>query len=85
MAGHRPGHVRLSSTPIAILVVQKKLDYPVSETGLSGFRGFKALDRPYPFTNFPLFSLTLKNIRKGDPKSPIGDFLVPLWNLRVLG
>jgi hypothetical protein len=35
-----------------ILVVQEKSDYPVSETGLSGFHGFKPLDRTYPFTVF---------------------------------
>jgi hypothetical protein len=40
------------------LVVQEKLDYPVSETGLSGFHGFKTLDRPYTFISFPLFSLS---------------------------
>jgi hypothetical protein len=42
-----------------ILVVQEKPDYSVLETGLSGFQGFKALDRPYPFTIFSLLSLSL--------------------------
>jgi hypothetical protein len=42
MSGHRPGHVWVSGTPIAILVVQEKPNCPVSKTGLSGFCGFKA-------------------------------------------
>jgi hypothetical protein len=41
MAGHRPGHVWLSSTPVAILVVQKKPDYPVSEPDYPVFVGLK--------------------------------------------
>jgi hypothetical protein len=40
------------------LVVQEKLDYSVSKTGLSGFHGFKTLDKTYPFTIF-LTSLSL--------------------------
>jgi hypothetical protein len=35
-----------------ILVVQEKLDCPVSETGLSDFRRFNPLDRPYLLTVF---------------------------------
>jgi hypothetical protein len=41
-----------------ILVVQEKPDCPVLETGLSGFHGFKPLDRTDPFTIF-LTSLSL--------------------------
>jgi hypothetical protein len=88
-----------------ILVVQEKLDCPVSETGLSEFHGFKPLGQnlpihrfshfslpftifltslsPSPF--FSLLSLSLKNNREGIPKTPIGDPLVPPWNLRVVG
>jgi hypothetical protein len=79
MAGHRPRHVWLSSTPVAILVVQEKPDYPVSETGLSSFCGFKASDRPYPFTSFPLFSLSHSRTSiRATPSTP----LVISWFLR---
>jgi hypothetical protein len=68
------------------LVVQKKPDCPISKIGLSGFHGLKPQDRPYPFTAFlTSLSLSLKNNREGDPKTPFGDSLVPLWNLGVLG
>jgi hypothetical protein len=86
MAGLRPRHVWLSSTSIAILVVQDKLDYPVSETGLFGFAGLK---RWTYLTPSPVFlsslSPTLKNNCEGTPKTSISDFLVPPWNLGVLG
>jgi hypothetical protein len=75
---------KFSSYQRLFLVVQEKLDCPVWEAGLSGFRGFKPLDRTYPFTIF-LTSLSLKNNCEGDPKTSIGDFLVPPWNLGVLG
>jgi hypothetical protein len=70
-----------------ILVVQEKLDYPVSETRLSGFRGFKAPVQNLSLHHFSLFSLSLshKNNHEGDPKTPIGDSLVPPWNVGVLG
>jgi hypothetical protein len=35
ISGLHPGHVQVFGTPTALLVVQEKLDYPVSETGLS--------------------------------------------------
>jgi hypothetical protein len=41
-----------------ILVVQEKPDYPVSETGLSGFRGFKTPRQTLPLHRF-LSSLCL--------------------------
>jgi hypothetical protein len=72
------------------LVVQEKLDCLVSETGLSDFHGFNPSppppDRTYPFTVFSHFSLSLslKNNCEGDPKTSIGDPLVPPWNLGVL-
>jgi hypothetical protein len=69
-----------------ILVVQEKLNCPILETGLSCFREFKPHDRTSPFTIFlPSLSLFLKNNYEGDPKTPIGDSLVPPRNLRVLG
>jgi hypothetical protein len=70
-----------------ILVVQEKLDCPVSETRLSSFRGFKAPVQNLSLHHFSLFSLSLshKNNREGDPKTPIGDSLVPPWNVGVLG
>jgi hypothetical protein len=62
-----------------ILIVQEKLGCPVSEIELSGFRGFKPLDRTYPFTVFlTSLSHTHKNNCEGDPKTPIADSLVPL-------
>jgi hypothetical protein len=67
-----------------ILVVQEEPDCPVSETGLSGFHGFKHPGQNLPFHHF-LTSLSLKNDYEGDPKTPNGDPLVPPWNLRVLG
>jgi hypothetical protein len=67
-----------------ILVVQENSDCPILETGLSGFHLFKPLDRNYHFIIF-LTSLSLKNNREGDPKTLIGNPLVPLWNLGVLG
>jgi hypothetical protein len=67
-----------------ILVVQEKSDCPVLETGLSGFHRFKP--PTYPFTIFlTSLSHTHKNNREGDTKTPIGDSLVPLWNLGVIG
>jgi hypothetical protein len=68
-----------------ILVIQEKLDCPVSETGLSDFHGFKPPDRTYPFTIFSLLSLTHKSNREGEPKTPIGGSLISPWNLGVLG
>jgi hypothetical protein len=56
-----------------------KPDYPV-------FVGLNPPDRTYPFTVFlTSLSLSLKNNSEGDSKTPIGDLLVPPWNLRVLG
>jgi hypothetical protein len=67
------------SYQILILVVQEKPDYPV-------FTGLNPLDRTYPFTVFLTFlSHTHNNNYEGDPKTPIGDSLVPPWNLGVLG
>jgi hypothetical protein len=40
-----------------ILVVQEKLDCPVSETRLSGFHGFKPLGQNLPIHRFSHFSL----------------------------
>jgi hypothetical protein len=71
-----------------ILVVQEKPDCPVSETRLSDFHGFKTLGQNLPlhcFSLFSLLSLTHKNNHEGDPKTHIGDSLVPPWNLGVLG
>jgi hypothetical protein len=68
-----------------ILVVQEKLDCLVSETGLFGFCLFKPPGQNLPLHRFSHFSLSLKNNREGDPKTPIGDPLVPPWNLGVLG
>jgi hypothetical protein len=68
-----------------ILVVQEKSDCPVSETGLSDFCGFKPPGQNLPIHRSSHFSLSLKNNREGDPKTPIGDPLVPPWNLGVLG
>jgi hypothetical protein len=79
MAGQRPGHVRLSSTLIVVLVVQENPDYPISETGLSSFHRFKALDRPHPFTSFSLFSLThSRTTVRVTPRPPL---VIP-WFLR---
>jgi hypothetical protein len=41
-----------------ILVIQEKLDCPILEIGLSGFCGFKPLDKTYPFHQFSHFSLS---------------------------
>jgi hypothetical protein len=63
-----------------ILVVQEKLDCPVSETGLSGFHGLKPPGQNLPlhrFSHFPL-SLSHKNNREGDPRPPLA---IP-WFLR---
>jgi hypothetical protein len=68
-----------------ILVVQEKLNYPVSETRISGFCRFKPPGQNLPLHHFSHFSLSLKNNREGDPKNPISDPLVPPWNLGVLG
>jgi hypothetical protein len=68
-----------------ILVIQLKLDCPVSEIGLSDFRLFKPPGQNLPIHHFSHFSLSLKNNHEGDPKTPIGDPLVPPWNLGVLG
>jgi hypothetical protein len=79
MADHRPEHVRLSNNPIAVLVVQEILDYPVFETGLSSFHRFKTLDRPYPFISFPLFSLShSRTFVRATPRPPL---VIP-WFLR---
>jgi hypothetical protein len=73
-----------------IFVVQEKLDCPVQKPDYPVFVGLKHLYRTYPFTVF-LSSLSLslslshKNNREGDPKTPIGDSLVPPWNVGVLG
>jgi hypothetical protein len=70
-----------------IFVVQEKPDYPVSEIGLSDFHLFKPPEQNLPLYHFShlSLSLSLKNNCEGDPKTPIGDPLVPLWNLGVLG
>jgi hypothetical protein len=70
-----------------ILVVQEKLVCPVLETGLSSFCGFKPPGQNLPLHHFSHFSLSLslRNNREGDPKTPIGDPLVPPWNLGFLG
>jgi hypothetical protein len=69
------------------LVVQEKLDCPVSKIGLSGFCGLKPRT---DFTSSLFFSLlslshTLKNNCEDDPKTPFGYSMVPPWNLGVLG
>jgi hypothetical protein len=53
-----------------VLIVQEKTDCPISETGLSDFHGFNPLGRTS-------LSLSLKNNREGDTKTPIGNFLIP--------
>jgi hypothetical protein len=58
-----------------ILVVQEKLDCPVSEIRLSDFHGFKPPRQNLPLHCFSHFSLPYKNNREGDPKTPIGWFL----------
>jgi hypothetical protein len=70
-----------------ILVVQEKLDYLVLEIGLFDFHGFYPPGQNLPLHCFSNFSLihTHKNNHEGDPKTPIGDSLVPPWNLGVLG
>jgi hypothetical protein len=40
-----------------VLIVQEKLDCPVSEIGLSGFYGFNPLDRTYPSPILSLLTL----------------------------
>jgi hypothetical protein len=67
-----------------ILVVQEKSDCPISETGLSNFRLFKPPRQNLLLHHFSHFSLSLKNNCEGNPKTPIDDPLVPLWNLGVL-
>jgi hypothetical protein len=64
-----------------ILVVQEKLDCPVSETRLSGFRGFKAPVQNLSLHHFSLFSLSLSLTRttvRVTPRPP----LVIHWFLR---
>jgi hypothetical protein len=86
MFGPQPRHVWVFGTPTAVLDVQEKPNCLVSKTGLSDFHGFKPADRTYPFVVFlTSLSLKLKNNRGGDPKTPIGDPLIPPWNLGVLG
>jgi hypothetical protein len=69
-----------------ILVVQKKSDGPISKTGLPDFRGFKPPGQNLHLHHFLLLSPSLSQEQpEGDPKTPIGDSLVPLWNLGVLG
>jgi hypothetical protein len=68
-----------------ILVVHENPNYPISKIGLSGFCGFKPHGQNLPLHRFSQFSLSLKNNHKGDPKTPIGDPLVPPWNIGVLG
>jgi hypothetical protein len=68
-----------------ILVLQEKLDCPVSEIGLSGFHGFKPPGQNLPLHWFSHLSLSHKNNREGGHKTPIGDSFVPPWNLGVFG
>jgi hypothetical protein len=70
------------SYPRLILVVQEKPDCPVSKTELSDFRGFKPPGQNIPLHCFSHFSLSHT---QDNPKTPISDFLVPPWNLGVLG
>jgi hypothetical protein len=67
-----------------ILVVQEKLDCPILETGLSSFCRFKPPGQNLPLHRFSHISLSHMNNREDDPKTPIGDSLVPPWNLGVL-
>jgi hypothetical protein len=65
-----PGKTRLSSSIIR----------------LSNFHRYNPLDRTYPFSISLIPHLSsLKNNHEGDARTSIGDFLVPPWNLGVLG
>jgi hypothetical protein len=61
-----------------ILVVQEKLDCSVSKTGLSGFHGFKTLDRTYPFTIFLTSLFLTRTTVRVTPRPPLA---IP-WFLR---
>jgi hypothetical protein len=54
-----------------ILIVQEKSDCPVSETRLSSFHLFKPLGQNLPLHHFSHFSLSLKNNRECNPKTPL--------------
>jgi hypothetical protein len=56
-----------------ILVVEEKPDYLV----FAGLNPLTELPRS-PFFSLLSLSLSLKNNHEGDPKIPIGDFLIPL-------
>jgi hypothetical protein len=88
--GLQPSYLRFQASKASLLSLKglcfqglfgsvlEKLDCLVSETGLSGFCGFNPLDRTYPFTySLTSLSLSLKNNHEGDPKTHIGDSLVP--------
>jgi hypothetical protein len=55
-----------------ILIVQKKLDCPISETRLSGFHGFKPHGQNLPLHHFSLLSpsLTRTTVRAA-PRPPL--------------
>jgi hypothetical protein len=62
-----------------ILVVQEKLDCPISETGLSDFRRFKPPGQTLPLYHFPHFSLThIRTTMRATPRPP----LAIAWFLR---
>jgi hypothetical protein len=59
------------------LIVQKKLDCPISETRLSGFRGFKPPSQNLLLHHFSHFSLSRTTVR-ATPRPPL---VIP-WFLR---
>jgi hypothetical protein len=69
-----------------VFTVQKKLDCPVSETGLYGFHGYNPWTELTLSSHLSLLPLLFSSFnREGNPKTPIGDFLIPPWNLGALG
>jgi hypothetical protein len=64
------------------LVVQDKPDRPVSETGLSGFRGFKHPGQKLPLHYFSHFSLThTRTTMRATPRPPL---VIPWFLHRIL-
>jgi hypothetical protein len=62
------------------LVVQEKLDRPVSETGLSGFHGFKPPRQNLSIHHFSHFSLSLTHTRATVGATPRPPLVIP-WFL----